>query len=207
MLLSMALLFYLPHMLWWEISHRQQIDLFCFRRNGSRYLGFDLQTLIQEIKKVVKRDIHKVALQIHIALKFNVSKYSNNRRRSFYYFARLLPYSGTCRKDNSSRLIFSVYAGNRLSLLYFFVKILYIINCFCQFHLLSIFLSFSFPWFGYEWISMTLTKVQTKINNQTNDSKWFPRVVMCDFMIRQLGSNQHWMYVILWNIHSSRNVL
>ena len=189
------------------MDHHQQIDLFCFRRNGSRYLGFDLQTLIQEIKKVVKRDIHKVALQIHIALKFNSSKYSNNRRRSFCHCSRLFQYSRMYRKEKSSRLIFSIFAGNRLSLLYFFVKILYITNCFCQFHLLSIFLSFSFPWFGYEWILMTSTKVQTKINNQTNDSKWFPRVVMCDFMVRQLGSNQHWMYVLLSNIHSSRNSL
>jgi hypothetical protein len=80
-----------------------------------------------------------------------------------------------------------------LSLLYLFVKILYLINCFGQFYLLTIFLSFSFHKFGYEWLSMTLTKVQTKINNQTNESKWFPRVVMCDFMVRHLGSNQHWM--------------
>lgn len=74
-----------------------------------------------------------------------------------------------------------------------FIKILYIINCFCQFYLLTIFLSFSFHTFGYEWLSMTLRKVQTRINNQTSESKWFPRVVMCDFMVRYLGSNQHWM--------------
>lgn len=51
---------------------------------------------------------------------------------------------------------------------------------------------------------MTSRKIQTKINNQTHDSQWFPRVVMCDFMVRQLGSNQHWMYVS--NISSSMNI-
>ena len=95
------------------------------------------------------------------------------------------------RKDFEFDYFF--FLGNRLSLLYMFIKTLYIINCFSQFYLLSIFLSFSFHKFGYEWLNITLTKIQTRINNQTNESKWFPRAVMCEFMIRQLGSNQHWM--------------
>lgn len=44
---------------------------------------------------------------------------------------------------------------------------------------------------------MTFNKMHNrKINDQVNESKWFPRVVMCDFMVRHLGSNQHWMFVI-----------
>ena len=84
-------------------------------------------------------------------------------------------------------------SGIHLSLLYVFVKIFYIIICLCQFYLLSMILSFPFHTFGIDWLSIMLKKVHTRINNQTEESKWFPRVVMCDFMVRHLGSNQHWM--------------
>jgi len=88
---------------------------------------------------------------------------------------------------------FVLFSGNNLSLLYIFIKIFYMINCLCQFYLLSIFLSFPFHTFGIEWLLITLEKVHNRTNNQSNESKWFPRVVMCDFMVRHLGSNQHWM--------------
>ena len=87
--------------------------------------------------------------------------------------------------------------GNRLCALYVFIKLLYIVNCICQFEFLSFVLSFRFYTFGYEWLKMTFNKMHNrKINDQVNESKWFPRVVMCDFMVRHLGSNQHWMFVI-----------
>lgn len=142
------------------------------------------------MKKVVNRDVHQVALQIHCALRSNSSRYSIDRRKSITHFSWIF------RKDNlfawMNLSVFSI-VENRLSLLYICVKIIYVINCCCQFYLLSIFLSFSFPRFGYEWLSMIVTKVRTRLNNYPNESKWFPRVVMCDFMVRHIGSNQHWM--------------
>ncbi|CAF2506883.1 unnamed protein product [Rotaria sp. Silwood2] len=66
------------------------------------------------------------------------------------------------------------------------------INCLCQFYFLSTILSFPFHTFGTEWLSIMLRKIHTTANNE---SKWFPRVVMCDFMVRHLGSNHHWMAV------------
>jgi hypothetical protein len=85
-------------------------------------------------------------------------------------------------------------SGHRLTLLYIFVKILYLINCLGQFYILSSFLSFPFYKFGIEWLLTMSSKIHNRVNhNQSNDSKWFPRVVMCDFMVRHLGSNQHWM--------------
>lgn len=89
--------------------------------------------------------------------------------------------------------VFLLILGIRLSLLYIFIKVLYLINCLFQFYFLSTVLSFPFHTFGFEWISTMLTRVHRKVNTDLIDSKWFPRVVMCDFMVRHLGSNQHWM--------------
>jgi hypothetical protein len=53
-------------------------------------MGFDLRSMIQDIKNIVEIDIHKIAMQIHIALEYNYSKYpvrhdkySNNLFESF----------------------------------------------------------------------------------------------------------------------------
>ncbi|CAF0756109.1 unnamed protein product [Rotaria sordida] len=162
-LLVMALFFYLPHMFW---------------RNMSRRIGFDLRSIIQNIKQVANTDINQIALQIHIALEYNSSKHVVNRQK---IFNRLLE-------------IFQCSRGYRirLSSLYIFVKIFYMINCLCQFYFLSTLLSFPFHTFGTEWLSTMLKKIHT---TASNESKWFPRVVMCDFMVRHLGSNHHWMAV------------
>lgn len=77
--------------------------------------------------------------------------------------------------------------------MYFTVKILYVINTVTQFFLLNAFLSFNFTGYGVE-----------ALNRMFNGEDWFesprfPRVTMCDFMIRHLGSNQHW-YAIQCNL-------
>ena len=82
---------------------------------------------------------------------------------------------------------------NPLTFCYLIMKILYVVNCFFQFYLLTVFLSFPFHTFGIEWLMETIDKLGTRTNIEVRDSKWFPRVVMCDFMVRQLGSNPHWM--------------
>jgi hypothetical protein len=79
------------------------------------------------------------------------------------------------------------YAG--YTTMYFTVKILYVINTLIQFFLLNAFLSFNFTSYGF-----------TAINKLFRSEQWFesprfPRVTMCDFMVRRLGSNQHWYAV------------
>jgi hypothetical protein len=69
---------------------------------------------------------------------------------------------------------------------YFAIKILYIINTLSQFFLLNAFLSFNFSSYGVEAIRKLFS------GDDWFESPRFPRVTMCDFMIRHLGSNQHW---------------
>ncbi|CAF3655313.1 unnamed protein product [Rotaria socialis] len=165
-LLIMALFFYLPHIVW---------------RNISRRIGFDLRSIIQNVKQVLNTNMNQVTLQIHIALVYNSSKYvvgDNKTRRRLFDILQ------------STR-------GHRchLTLLYIFVKTLYMVNCLFQFYFLSAILSFPFHTFGIEWLSTIFRKVHSRVNTEPNESKWFPRVVMCDFMVRHLGSNQHWMAI------------
>jgi len=76
---------------------------------------------------------------------------------------------------------------------YFGVKILYVINTLTQFFLLNAFLSFNFSGYGVEAINKLFS------GEDWFESPKFPRVTMCDFMIRNLGSNQHW-YAIQCNL-------
>ncbi|CAF1978464.1 unnamed protein product [Rotaria magnacalcarata] len=79
------------------------------------------------------------------------------------------------------------YVGYRT--VYLAIKVLYIINSIAQFFLLNIFLAFNFTSFGPEGINKLLTE------GDWFESPRFPRVTMCDFMVRRLGSNQHWYSV------------
>ena len=79
------------------------------------------------------------------------------------------------------------------TLMYFTVKILYVINTVTQFFLLNAFLSFNFAGYGVEALNRIFS------GEDWFESPRFPRVTMCDFMIRHLGSNQHW-YAIQCNL-------
>jgi hypothetical protein len=73
--------------------------------------------------------------------------------------------------------------------MYFTVKSLYVINTLTQFFILNAFLSFNFTHYGFAAISKLFR------SEQWYESPRFPRVTMCDFMVRRLGSNQHWYAV------------
>ncbi|CAF0962719.1 unnamed protein product [Adineta steineri] len=72
------------------------------------------------------------------------------------------------------------------TLTYFIVKILYTINTLAQFFLLNSFLSFHFTGYGVEALDKLFH------SQHWIESPRFPLVTMCDFMVRRLGSNQHW---------------
>ena len=74
-------------------------------------------------------------------------------------------------------------------LAYGIVKMIYIINTIVQFMALNSFLSFQFTNEKFHAMNYFLH------NNDWFESPRFPRVTMCDFMIRHLGSNQHWYSV------------
>ena len=84
------------------------------------------------------------------------------------------------------------------TLMYFTSKILYVINSLIQFFLLNAFLSFNFTRYGVDGLNKLF---YTDYNSGPDwfESPRFPRVTMCDFMVRRLGSNQHW-YALQCNL-------
>jgi hypothetical protein len=102
--------------------------------------------------------------------------------------------------DTQNRLNGTICCGCRCpdfylgyTLMYFTVKILYVINTIVQFFLLNAFLSFNFTTYGAEGLAKLFS------SEHWMESPRFPLVTMCDFMVRRLGSNQHW-YAIQCNL-------
>jgi hypothetical protein len=102
--------------------------------------------------------------------------------------------------DTQNRLHGAICCGCRCrnfyvgyTIMYFTVKVLYLVNTLTQFFLLNAFLSFNFSAYGAEGF--------TKLFSSGNwiESPRFPLVTMCDFMVRRLGSNQHW-YAVQCNL-------
>jgi hypothetical protein len=103
--------------------------------------------------------------------------------------------------DTENNLHATICCGHRCynfylgyTLMFFTVKILYVINTITQFFLLNAFLSFNFTTYGPEAINKLFSS-----NIDVLESPRFPRVTMCDFMVRRLGSNQHW-YAVQCNL-------
>jgi hypothetical protein len=80
-----------------------------------------------------------------------------------------------------------LYIGHTLGC--FGLKLLYVTNTISQFFLLNAFLSLDFTNYGVE----ALKKIY--YGEDWFESPRFPRITMCDFMVRRLGSNLHWYSV------------
>lgn len=78
----------------------------------------------------------------------------------------------------------------RLTLLLFIIKLLFLINAIGQLFFLINFFSLKPTDMHIALFNHESSKVIGGL-----ESMKFPRVVMCDFMIRELGSNQHWYSV------------
>jgi bisphosphoglycerate-dependent phosphoglycerate mutase len=63
-------------------------------------MGFDLRLIIQNMKNISEIDVNKVALQIHIALKYNTSKHIFYRYKSLNRSLEIFQCSRQYRKIN-----------------------------------------------------------------------------------------------------------
>jgi hypothetical protein len=83
----------------------------------------------------------------------------------------------------------------RLTSLLFIVKLFYIMNILCQLVFLINFLSLR----RTDLDGNIIDRLFGDRVHAADESVRFPHVVMCDFMIRELGSNQHW-YAVQCNL-------
>jgi hypothetical protein len=82
--------------------------------------------------------------------------------------------------------------GNYLVALYMSVKVLYFCNLICQLFLLNGFLGTDYHLYGFEIIKDLIT------GQQWSASRRFPRITLCDFVIRQMGNvHRHTVQCVL----------
>lgn len=104
----------------------------------------------------------------------NIDQYVDDRRR----------YEPNRNKNRLVRIMatilpcFGRYLGNYIVILYFVVKILYILNTCAQVYFISLLLGKSFWFFGYDFLSKLLTGQGWTVSN----SKYFPSKFSCFFL-------------------------
>lgn len=130
--------------------------------------GLNIRRLVQMIKE--KPDAEKGVDFVKHALKSYVDNLN--------HFHGTIG-CGRCRGN--------LYFGH--TVIYFIIKLVYFFNALIQFFLLNAFLSFNFVTYGPEGFRKLLSE------EIWFESPRFPHVTMCDFMVRRLGSNQHWYAV------------
>ncbi|CAL1530371.1 unnamed protein product [Lymnaea stagnalis] len=173
--LFQCLLFKLPNMLWKELRG---------------YSGINVQKIVNMADEVVmtpaeNRDkkIGDISLFIHKWLKsYRVYKgkkvQESLHQRGYNVVVRI-------KEKMSGVLCFALGKrhGTYLTGLYLFVKLLNLVNVICQFIMLTAFLKFNYWIYGFE--------VLQHLGGKWMDIDRFPRVVMCDFEIRQLQNVQN----------------
>lgn len=100
-------------------------------------------------------------------------------RRNYYGYTFL----GRLRRRMSRCLLPTTRSGHYITLLYMLIKILYVANACGQFFLLNAFMGPNYNIYGFQ--------VMQDLANGKDfwESPRFPRVTMCDFVIRTLGEN------------------
>ncbi|PIO65181.1 putative innexin-3, partial [Teladorsagia circumcincta] len=128
----------------------------------------DLNTAIEDARKLRaitggdrKKEVGKLAAYLEECLEFH------NERRT--------PYRLFCFR-------FGRGLGSYVSMLYLFVKFLYLVNIFTQFYILNSFLGSDYTFWGFQ------TFRDLWNGREWLDSGVFPRVTMCDFKIRRLAN-------------------
>lgn len=165
-MLIQALFLYIPRVMWRLLSARAGLDMRDLIEAAHSYKSVD--------KFANKKKIMEYIVQ-------NIDQYASNPRRSksrdsifqkIKYFSESL-FCGS-----------GIYLGNYLVTTYFFIKLAYLINSIFQFFVMNEFLGKQFHELGID-ILRYLTNTYSLEGSV--DSVYFPKVVMCDFRIREFG--------------------
>ncbi|KHN74783.1 Innexin-3 [Toxocara canis] len=147
-----ALMFFIPSWIW-KTLHKQS--------------GIDLDTIVKEAKSMRaarseerKEEVTKLAAFVEESLEMG------DRRAQYHLLC----------------LNFGRSLGSYVSVLYIFVKLLYVLNIFTQFVILNNFLGTDYNLWGFQ----TLRDLWE--GREWLDSGVFPRVTMCDFKVRRLAN-------------------
>ena len=93
------------------------------------------------------------------------------------------------------------HLGNYLTILYIFVKTLWLTNAISQLFLLNRFIGNDYHAFGLDLIQMLIK------GQDWNELKHFPRVTYCDFKIREIGNIHDWTVQCVLRINLFNEVI
>ncbi|CAD5206424.1 unnamed protein product [Bursaphelenchus okinawaensis] len=150
-----AFMFYIPNWIW-KTLHQQS--------------GLDLSTAItdaQNIRSMKCKDKHEESSKLsqYLCESLEINE------------VRQVPRTIFCMRFGRS-------LGSFVSMLYLFIKLMYLVNVFSQFVLLNNFIGRGFHLWGWTALQTLWT------GGEWTDSPVFPRVSMCDFRVRRLA-NMH----------------
>jgi hypothetical protein len=166
-LLVQALLFYIPIMLWRSMNSRSGIDVNNIVEAGETFQNTELaaqqKTTLSFMTKQMDRYLE-----------------SQHEFRSGCTVSLKNLFSRTCFRCCGRR------QGNYLVSLYIVTKLLFLTNVFVQLFTLNFFLGHDFHAYGIDVIQSLWN------GDDWTASPRFPRVTMCDFLIRRLGNVQRY---------------
>jgi innexin len=160
----MAFLFYFPFIVWHFFAKPSGLDAKTVMKILSSMDASSSESRDKTMRNAVK--LIDRAIDYH---------------RDYYDYTFL----GRLRRRISRCFLPNMRSGAYISILYMFVKILYLANVCGQFFLLNAFMGPNFNIYGFEVIRDLLQ------GKDFWESPRFPRVTMCDFVIRTLGENNH----------------
>ena len=160
----MALLFYLPYVIWHLMAKPSGLDA-----KSVMKIIYSMDPSNNDSRDKTMRNTVKL---IDRAIDYH---------RDYYD----LTFIGRIRRKLSRCFLPNNRSGYYISALYMFIKLLYVVNVCGQFFMLNMFMGPDFNIYGFQVIR---DLVQRK---NFWESPRFPRVTMCDFVIRTLGENNH----------------
>ena len=164
----MAIFFYFPFLVWHLMAKPN---------------GLDAKTIMKLVRSMNPSDGDSRDKTMRNAVKL-IDRAVDYRRK--YYDISFL---GLMRRKVGRCCLPSFRSGYYICTLYMLVKLLYILNVCGQFFLLNLFMGPDFNLYGFQVIRDAFHKASFW------ESSRFPRVTMCDFVIRQLGDNNQRMAV------------
>ncbi|CAF1054266.1 unnamed protein product [Adineta ricciae] len=184
-LLFQAFLFYFPRIVWRTLNVRSGLDVINLVDAAIKY---------EQVEQYESRD------RIMSYLIINIERYLSARAqltrrhidKQLSRFRRLCRVFFFC----SNR-----YYGNYLVIIYFLVKLMWLVNALAQLFLLNAFLGNEYYLFGFEVIEKLFK------NQRWTENKHFPKVTYCDFKIREIGINHFYTVQCVLRINLFNEVI
>ncbi|CAF3412344.1 unnamed protein product [Rotaria socialis] len=184
-LLFQAFLFYFPRIVWRTLNVKSGLDLVNLVDAAVKYEQVEQYESRDRIMSYLIINIERyISARAHL-IRHRIDKQYSWARRFFHLFF-------FC----SNR-----HYGNYLVIVYFLVKLLWLVNALAQLFLLNTILGNDYYLFGFEVIEKLFK------NQRWTENRHFPKVTYCDFKIREIGVNHFYTVQCVLRINLFNEVI